>query len=301
MSNKSKKSTNPNKNKNTVKANGHNKILNISKNNHENTSNSTSNHKEPQKSSLYNSPSRITSSPSLSTTSSSSSSSSSSMPSISFNQNAISSTSSNNALQAALLQAAAAAASQFPYNIKQYLEDPRNFNQFYNPFTPLTSIGNQNNGSSSSSSSSPSSMSYHFQNENSNLWSRPLESLYAAALAAAATQNNTNNSNNVPSSISLPAIPPHSSNNQFSLLSNAGANMNLNNGFFLGQLATSPSLSNLISTPNLNMEMKSKVNLHEMTVQALAAAQHQQNQQFLYHPYSNQIQQYQLQHNQQTK
>lgn len=233
------------------------------------------------------------------------------MPSISFNQNAISSASSSNALQAALLQAAAAAAavtaSQFPYNIRQYLEDPRNFNQFYNPFTPLTSIGSQNNGSSSSSSSSPSSMPYHFQNENSHLWSRPLESLYAAAIAAdiaaAATQNNTNSSNNVPSSISLPAIPSHSSNNQFSLLSNAGANMNLNNGFFLGQLATSPSLSNLISTPNLNMEMKSKVNLHEMTVQAaaLAAAQQQQNQQFLYHPYSNQIQQYQLQHNQQTK
>jgi hypothetical protein len=229
------------------------------------------------------------------------------------------SASSANALQAALLQAAAAAAaaSQFPYNIKQYLEDPRNFSQFYNPFTSLQSIGN--------TSSSSSSSSLQFQNENSNMWSRPLESLYAAAIAAASTANTTtnnnqtttnssNNSNTTPLPISLPPLNQSSINNQFNLLSNAGVNMNLNNSFFLNQLAaassssSSSSLNNLMSSPNLSMDqLKPKMNLHEMTVQAAALAaaaaaqQQQQQQQFLYHPYSNQIQQYHLQQNQQTK
>jgi len=219
------------------------------------------------------------------------------------------SASSANAIQAALLQAAAAAAaaSQFPYNIKQYLEDPRNFSQFYNPFTSLQSIGN-------TSSSSP----LQFQNENSNIWSRPLESLYAAAIAAASTTNTTTannqttaNSNSNSNTTPLPPLNQSSINNQFNLLSNAGVNMNLNNSFFLNQLAaassSSSNLNNLMSSPNLSMDhLKPKMNLHEMTVQAAALAaaaqqQQQQQQQFLYHPYSNQIQQYHLQQNQQTK
>ena len=172
--------------------------------------------------------------------------------------------------------------------MKQYLEDPRNFNQFYNPFTSFQSpttnnISFQNDSSSTSSSS------------NSMNWltsARPLESLYAAAALAAATATNT--STNTPiANTNSPALPTPNTNNtnsQFNLLANAGVNMNLNNSFLLSQLAASSSLGGLMSNPSMSM-----------AALAAAAQQQSQQQQYLYHPYSNQMHQFQLQQNQQTK
>ena len=231
-------------------------------------------------SSLYNSPSRPTSSPSLSTASSSSSSSSS------FTQNNNNNNNNNaNTLQAALLQAAMAAAAastgQFPYNL----------NQFYHPLF-----------ASSFQSSPTHASSYQLPNEAASSlpaasgmpnWlssSRPLDSLYAAAaLAAVASQNSAT------SSAALPPPPPlnhpllPSNGNQLNLLA-AGVNMNLSNSFFLNQLAAS---SNLMPPSPLSLTDLKPKTMHEMS--ALA------HQQYLYHPYSNQLQQFQVQQNQQTK
>ena len=228
-------------------------------------------------SSLYNSPSRPTSSPSLSTASSSSSSSSSFTQNNNNNNNA-------NTLQAALLQAAMAAAAastgQFPYNL----------NQFYHPLF-----------ASSFQSSPTHASSYQLPNEAASSlpaasgmpnWlssSRPLDSLYAAAaLAAVASQNSATSSAALPPPpLNHPLLP--SNGNQLNLLA-AGVNMNLSNSFFLNQLAAS---SNLMPPSPLSLTDLKPKTMHEMS--ALA------HQQYLYHPYSNQLQQFQVQQNQQTK
>ena len=190
-------------------------------------------------------------------------------------------------------QHAAAAAAQLTAQFPYLAHDQRNF-QLYNPFAAFSQQQQQQQ---------PQVSQYPFGNspsqllENLNpasamasLLSRPLESLYAAALASAAANGSNSNSAN--------------SNQSFSLLSNAGVGLNglnsiANNSLLLSQLAQSNNNNNNSLTNGSSSssgDLKSRMSAVELAAIAAAASAA-----YPYNPFTSQLQQFQLQHNQQAK